>query len=114
MGIIHPRALSGYYDVVESSNGCITTSGDYESTFTADYSHNHIIDPRTGSSPTELASATVMAAETAYADALSTAAMVMGSRATLKLVEGLPGVETLLIDKQLKSYSSVGFKGAYL
>jgi hypothetical protein len=38
--------------------------------------------------------------------------MVMGSRATLELVEGLLGVETMLIDKQLKSYSSAGFKAA--
>ena len=112
VGIVHPRALSGYYEVIESSNGCITTSGDYEASFTADYNHHHIIDPRSGSSPVELASATVMAQETAFADALSTAAMVLGSRATLELVETLSGVETLLIDKQLKSYTSSGFKTA--
>jgi thiamine biosynthesis lipoprotein len=109
VGIVHPRALSSYYQVVESSNNSITTSGDYERSFTADYSHHHIIDPRNGFSPAELASATVIAKETAYADAISTAAMVMGSKATLDLVEGLTGVEALLIDKQLKSYSSAGF-----
>ena len=110
VGITHPRALSGYYEVIESSNGCITTSGDYEASFTADYSHHHIIDPRSGVSPTELCSATVMATETAYADALSTAALVMGSEAALKLVEGLAGVEALLIDKHLKGYASSGFR----
>jgi len=112
VGIVHPRALSGYYEVIKASNGCITTSGDYEAAFTADFSHHHIIDPRSGSSPTELASATIIAGETAYADALSTAAMVLGKEAALTLIETLSGVETLLIDKQLKSYASSGFKAA--
>ena len=112
IGITHPRALAGYYEVIESSNGCITTSGDYEASFTADYSHHHIIDPRTGYSPTELASATILASETAYADALSTTAMVLGREAALALIETLSGVEAFLIDKQLKSYASSGFRAA--
>jgi thiamine biosynthesis lipoprotein len=88
VGIVHPRALSGYYEVVESSNSCMATSGDYESAYTADYSYHHIIDPRTGYSPAELASATVTAADTTYADALSTAALVMGADEALALLEG--------------------------
>jgi len=109
VGIVHPRALSGYYEVVESSNSCMATSGDYESAYTADYSYHHIIDPRTGYSPTELASATITAADTTYADALSTAALVMGADEALALLEGLTGVEGLLIDKNLHSRATNGF-----
>ncbi len=112
VGIVHPRALSGYYEVVETSNGSITTSGDYEAAFTANYSHHHIIDPRTGYSPTELASATVLANETAYADALSTAALVLGMDEALALLEPMSGIEALLIDKELKSRTTSGFKDA--
>jgi len=109
VGIVHPRALSGYYEVVESSNSCMATSGDYESAYTADYSYHHIIDPHTGYSPTELASATITAADTTYADALSTAALVMGADEALALLEGLTGVEGLLIDKNLHSRATNGF-----
>ncbi len=112
VGIVHPRAITGYYEVIESSNGSITTSGDYEAAFTADYRHHHIIDPRTGYSPTELSSATVLANETAYADALSTAALVMGMDEALALLERLPGVEALLIDKKLNSRATGGFLAA--
>jgi thiamine biosynthesis lipoprotein len=109
VGIVHPRALSGYYEVVESSNSCMATSGDYESAYTADYSYHHIIDPRSGYSPAELASTTVTAADTTYADALSTAALVMGGEEALALLEGLPGVEGLLIDKNLHNLATSGF-----
>jgi thiamine biosynthesis lipoprotein len=112
VGIVHPRALSGYYEVVESSNSCMATSGDYESAYTADYSYHHIIDPRTGYSPAELASATVTAADTTYADALSTAALVMGADEALALLEGLTGVEGLLIGKNLHSWATSGFIAA--
>lgn len=112
VGVIHPRALAGYYDVLNYSNGCMATSGDYESSFTADYSYHHIIDPRTGFSPAELCSATVLANDTTFADALSTAAMVMGSEAALAFLKGLSGVEAMLINKDLKSYNTPGFVSA--
>jgi thiamine biosynthesis lipoprotein len=112
VGIVHPRALTGYYEVVESSNSCMATSGDYESAYTADYSHHHIIDPRSGYSPAELASTTVTAADTTFADALSTAALVMGADEALALLEGLTGVEGLLIDKNLHSRATSGFVAA--
>ena len=50
-----------------------------------------------------------MANDTTYADALSTAAMVMGMDAALALCESLPGVEALLIGKDLKSKLTSGF-----
>ena len=112
VGIVHPRAITGYYQVLESSSGCIATSGDYQAAFTADYSYHHIIDPRTGLSPTELASATVLTSNAANADALSTAALVLGMAQGLELFERLPGVEALLIDKQMNSRPTSGFPAA--
>jgi FAD:protein FMN transferase len=112
IGLTHPRALAGYYEVFQMTNESIATSGDYENTFTSDFSWNHIIDPRVGHSPRELASATVIASDTAYADALATSSMVLGKTDAISLLERLPGVEGLLIDKNMNKYTTSGFESA--
>jgi FAD:protein FMN transferase len=109
IGLTHPRAMAGYYEVFSTSNDCLATSGDYENAFTPDYSWHHIIDPRIGHSPREVASATVIAPDTTYADAMATAAMVLGISDSLALFEKLPGVQALLIDKNMKSHVTSGF-----
>ena len=112
VGVTHPRALEGYYEVLQLTNACLGTSGDYENSFTADYAYNHIIDPVSGISPAELASATVIAADNCLADALSVAAMVMGTARSLNLFETLPNVQALLIGKDMKSRTTSGFNAA--
>ena len=109
IGIRHPRALSGYYRVLEQGRGGMATSGDYEAAFTADFRYHHIIDPRSGLSPAELCSATVLAGDATTADALSVAAMVLGMTEGMELLERLPGVEALLIDKHMNSRATSGF-----
>jgi FAD:protein FMN transferase len=90
-------------------NRAVTTSGDYQNYFSPDYSSYHIIDPRTGVSPFELSSATVMAASAAEADGLSTTLMVLGVSEGLRFIQSLPDVEALLITKNLKIFRSAGF-----
>jgi thiamine biosynthesis lipoprotein len=109
IGLTHPRALAGYYEVFQTTNKSIATSGDYENTFTPDFSWNHIIDPRVGHSPRELASATVIASDTESADALATSSMVLGTTDAISLLENLPGVEGLLIDKNMNKHTTSGF-----
>ncbi len=109
IGIANPRDNSSYLSVIDSGNWAISTSGDYEAYFTDDYLYNFIIDPRTGVSPTELASATVIAKDTIEADALSTACIIMGKNDALNLIESLPGTEALLVDKNMNCYRSSGF-----
>lgn len=109
IGLVHPRALAGYYEVLQTSNDCLATSGDYENAFTPDYSWHHIIDPRLGHSPREVASATVIAPDTTYADALATASMVLGVSGAIDLLETLNGVEALLIDKNMNRHVTSGF-----
>ncbi len=109
IGIQHPRALSGYYQVVEQSSGSMATSGDYEAAYTADFRYNHIIDPHSGLSPAELSSVTVLAHDAATADALAVSSMVLGMTKGKELVERLTGVEALLIDKQMNSQRTSGF-----
>jgi thiamine biosynthesis lipoprotein len=49
----------------------IATSSDAHSAFSADHRHHHIMDPRTGYSPTHWSSVTVLADSCAKADALT-------------------------------------------
>lgn len=88
----------------------IATSGDYMQWFTEDMRHHHIIDPRTGMSPPELASATVTAPSVAMADGLATAAMVQGPEKALATLEGMEHCEGLLIGKDLRQYRTSGFE----
>jgi FAD:protein FMN transferase len=87
----------------------VATSGDYQQAFATDYSHHHILDPRTGWSPAELSSVTVIAPSTADADALSTAVMVLGVSRGMDLVERLDRVEALLVTKEMAVSASSGF-----
>ncbi len=92
-----------------NSSAAIATSGDYMHFFTEDKQNHHILDPRTGISPPELASATVAAPNVALADGLATAAMVMGAEKSLALLEDMDGCEGLFIDKGLQRYKTSGF-----
>ncbi len=78
----------------------VATSGDAPGSFTEDRATHHIIDPRTGRSPTDLQAASIRAPTAMAADALSTAVMVLGMRAGLTLLAGEKGAEGLLVDKR--------------
>jgi len=114
IGITDPRALDpdALFTAFGYTNGCLATSGDYEHAFTSDFAWNHIIDPRIGHSPRELASATVLAPDGASADALATAAMVMGISDSLALFNKMSNVQAYLIGKDMKSYTTQGFNDA--
>jgi thiamine biosynthesis lipoprotein len=114
IGVVNPRPSTGnrWLTTLHVNDRAVATSGDYMNTFTSDYSLNHIIDPRTGLSPAELSSATVIASSVMEADALATTLMVLGVTDGLALVRRLPGVEALLATKALTIYRSDGFPTA--
>lgn len=108
-GIQHPREPDAFAEVIALDGRCLATSGDYATTFSADFSRNHIFDPRTGESPRELASVSIVAPSGMLADGLSTAAMVLGAEQTLALTERIPDVDVLLIMKSGSVLRSPGF-----
>lgn len=57
--------------IVRSAGRAIATSSDAHTSFSADHRHHHILDPRTGYSPTYWASVTVIASRCVVADALT-------------------------------------------
>lgn len=110
IGLRPPRPQSGRPLVTLAvSDRAVATSGDYLQAFTADLREHHIIDPRSGFSPPELASCTVTAPNVAIADGLATALMVLGRQAALDLIESLPDCEAYLVDKALQPSHTSGF-----
>ena len=109
LGITHPRQPENTLEVLPVTGQAVATSGDYQHSFSQDFSRHHIVDPRTGASPTELASVTVLAPTATAADALSTAVMVMGCQAGLALIDQLPGTAALLVTKEMQLKRSARF-----
>ena len=110
IGIRPPRGQSGPMTVLSSTTAlAVATSGDYLQAFTADLRHHHILNPRTGMSPPELASATVTAPSVALADGLATAAMVLGPERAIAALTRFPGCEGLFVGKDLRQHHTSGF-----
>jgi thiamine biosynthesis lipoprotein len=99
VGIQDPNDATDYVGLVRLGGECIATSGDYIGSFTEDRQFHHIIDPRTGRSPEELSSVSVVASTAMDADALSTAVLVLGPERGINLLENTEGVEGVVIRK---------------
>jgi len=84
--------------VLELEDVAVATSGDYARYFrVGEQKLSHIIDPRTGRPVANVPSATVVAPSATDADALSTAASVLGAARALELINSLEGVECMLM-----------------
>lgn len=104
VGIRHPRRESELIDTVVVSNQAVCTSGDYER-------GRHILDTRTGAVADCVASATVVASGAMLADALATAAFVLGAADGIALLERM-NVEGLIITSELERYETRGLRRA--
>jgi thiamine biosynthesis lipoprotein len=109
LGIRDPRHADQLVQALHLDGRRMATSGDYETRFSTDFSRNHIFDPHSGNSPTELASVTVLAPTGLLADGLSTAFMVMGAQQSLALAAQFDQVDLLCIDKQGQQTRSAHF-----
>ncbi|MAF66956.1 MAG: hypothetical protein CMJ84_15035 [Planctomycetes bacterium] len=113
IAIRHPRDRERALAVIPISNACVVTSGDYERFFEHEgRRYHHVIDPRTGYPSEGCMSATVVAPDAAYADALATALCVLAPPEGLALVATLARVEALLVDMEGRLHASEALKGA--
>jgi thiamine biosynthesis lipoprotein len=108
VGIRHPRKPDENIHVLSVTDAAICTSGDYERKGKQPDVH-HLLDPRTGGMAAALASATVVAPTAMMADALATAAFVLGPVEGLRFLERSE-VEGLLVMPQLEAFSTAGFR----
>jgi thiamine biosynthesis lipoprotein len=103
IGIRHPRSSDDLIESIRVSNCAVCTSGDYERRVPGASGEHHILDPRTGASlkmaGNAAASVTVIAPNTMLADALATAAFVLGPEKGIELLERL-GVDGLIISAE--------------
>lgn len=112
VAIRHPRDRKQVLAMLPVSNTCVMTSGDYERFFEYEGKrYHHILDPRTGYPATGAMSATVIAQDAAYADALATSLCVLEPAAGIELVESLARVEALVVGLDGKVHYSTGLKG---
>ena len=110
IGIQSPRQDGAQlFHTFSITNQAAATSGDYMQAYSDDLKAHHIVDPRTGWSAPELASATVVASNAMLADVFATAMMVMGSTHGPALVEKIPLCEAYLVTKDLNVRHSSGF-----
>jgi thiamine biosynthesis lipoprotein len=110
IGIRHPRRDNELIDSIRVSNRAVCTSGDYEKRAAADKEQgHHILDPHAGTSANAVASVTVIAPTAMLADALATAAFVLGPSEGIQLFHRL-GVDGLIISPTLELYATRGFR----
>ena len=106
----NPRDRADHVAILPLSGKTVATSGDYERFFEPTKKFHHIVDPRTGYSAKSLISATVVARMALDADALATAIFVLGPEAGMEMVDGMEGVEALLITAERKILKSAGLR----
>ena len=110
VGVQHPRNRQTLLVKLNLNGKAVATSGDYEQYFEVDgVRYHHIINPVTGYPAEGLQSATVIAKNDTWADAVSTAVFVLGQVEGMKLVELLKETEALIIDSNGNKKMSSGF-----
>ena len=109
VGIQHPRQPDAFLSLARLAGRCLATSGDYATPFRADYQDHHIFDPRTGHSPTQLASVSVAAPTAMQADGLSTAVFVLGVERGWQLIRAIAETDALLVLKDGSVLATANF-----
>jgi FAD:protein FMN transferase len=110
IGIRHPRRDNELIDSLRISDQAVCTSGDYERKSSTEEDGHHIIDPRTGASAPAVASVTVVAPTAMLADAVATAAFVLGPEEGIRLFDRL-GVDGLIVSPTLERYATQRMRG---
>ncbi len=112
IAIQDPQKKGHYPDIIKMNDGAIATSGNYEVYFDKEKMFHHIVNPKTGHSPIQLTSASVIARTTMEADALSTTTFVMGPTRAIRFINSLGRCQCLLITRKNQILKSAGWKSA--
>jgi len=110
IGIQHPEDSGKYLYTIRVTKGAVVTSGDYQRTYTVDgRQYHHIIDPETQMPSEFWRSVTVVCADSALADALSTALFLLPLPEGQTLAEKC-SAQALWYDGAGNEYMTPGFR----
>ncbi|RPI76811.1 MAG: FAD:protein FMN transferase [Desulfobacteraceae bacterium] len=112
IAIQDPFKKKNYPDQIELNNGALATSGSYEVYFDQEKMFHHIVNPRTGLSPHQSISVSVVAETTMQADALSTGVFVMEPGPGIAFIDTLPQCAALVMTPQGRILKSKTWKSA--
>ena len=113
VGIRHPRMPGVSIARLQLTDCAVCTSGDYERKRPGNGDVHHLLDLRTCVSASAAVSATVIASSAMVADALGTAAFVLGPDAGLDLLER-QSVQGLIVTPSLEHFTTGGFSALIL
>lgn len=113
IGIQDPRQSDGISAKLSLTEwDTMETSGDYQRFIMKDgIRYSHILDPRTGWQPGEIASVTTVNNSSTDGDILGTAIFILGSEKGLKLLEQFPGNDAIIITTDGKVMMTSGLEG---
>ena len=112
VGVRHPRNAHQMFETFTVSGAAVCTSGDYHRVGSREHPGHHILNPRTGMPTSALASVTVVAPTALVADALATAAFVLGPIDGVRLLER-HGVDGLLLTPGLERHTANGTRACF-
>ena len=112
VAVQNPEKIGPYVDTLTMVDGAIATSGNYELYFDQEKLYHHIVNPKTGRSPLQSTSVTVMAANAMDADALSTSVFVLEPLAGKRFIETIAKTECLILDSSRQRVMSNGWPSA--
>lgn len=115
VGIQDPQG-GEYLGVLSVRDTAVVTSGSYERCFTDEQGteYHHILDPKTGCpARSGLVSVTVICADGAMADGLSTACFVMGAQGALEYRAEHGGFELVMLCEDGTLYATKGLDGCF-
>lgn len=107
VGVRHPREDDAVFETLYLTDVAVCTSGDYERRRRDGEPGHHILEPLSGQSADKAISVTVVAPTAMAADALATAAFVLGPAEGMALLEK-EGVEGLIVSSSLERFDTPG------
>lgn len=99
IGVRDPRRPAELAAVLPLTDVAVSTSGDYERFFEEDgVRFHHILDPRTGASPSTVQSVTIIAPDGLTSEGLSKSVFVMGVEKGMRLIDAQKDVDAVVVD----------------
>ena len=111
IGVRDPRRPGELAAVLPLKDVAISTSGDYERYFDEDgVRFHHILDPRTGASPSSVRSVTIIAPDGLTSEGLSKSVFVLGVEQGMRLIDAQRDVDAVVVDAAGVLHYSAGLR----